>query len=55
LELQLGYRLDWGLIPSKGRGFISLPHCVQASFGVHPDFCPMGTGGSFARDKGAGA
>jgi hypothetical protein len=42
-----------GLIPGRRRDLYLL-HGVQTSFGAHPVFCPMGTGGSFPGGKAAG-
>jgi hypothetical protein len=38
-----------------GAGNFSLHHRVQNVSGAHPASYPMGTGGSFLRDKAAGA
>jgi hypothetical protein len=40
-------------IPAEAGNF-SLRRCVQTGSGPHPDFYPMGTGGSFPGGKAAG-
>jgi hypothetical protein len=56
--IALGYGLDnRGFrvrFPAKARNF-SLHHRVQNGSGAHPASYPMGTRGSFLRDKAAGA
>jgi hypothetical protein len=54
----LGYELDdrgSRVRFSAGAGNFSLHHRVQNGSGAHPAFYPMGTRGSFAGGKAAGA
>jgi len=44
-----------GVRISEGAGNFSLRHLLQAGSGAHPDSCPMGTEGSSAGGKAAGA
>jgi len=56
--IALGYGLDNGgsrvRFPAGAKNF-SLHHLFQNGSGAHPVYYPMGTGGSFPRDKAAGA
>jgi len=36
-------------------GYFPLCHHIQTGSGAHPASCPMGTEGSYSRDKAAGA
>jgi hypothetical protein len=46
------YGLD-GRSSIPGKGDFSLLNSVQTGSGAHPTSYPVGTGGSFPRDKGA--
>jgi hypothetical protein len=52
-------RLDWGVddwdsIPGRGNSkTISPCHCIQTESGAHSASNPMGTGGSYPRNKTA--
>jgi hypothetical protein len=49
---RLGYGLDRDAVPSKGSGgILSLRHRIQTDSGTHPASCPMGSWGSYPRDK----
>jgi hypothetical protein len=52
-DSSVGIAMDGkGSIPGRGK---ILHHGIQTGSGAHPAFYPMGTGGSFPRDKAAGA
>jgi hypothetical protein len=52
--IELGYRLYyWSFQSPQGWEFF-LHHRVQGGFGAHPDFCPMGSRGSFPGVKRPG-
>jgi hypothetical protein len=56
--IALGYGLDDRSSTVRfpvGAGTCSLLHRVQHGCGAHPAAAPMGTGGSFLGDLGAGA
>jgi hypothetical protein len=48
--LRAGWPGDRGLIPGRGRGFLS-NLCVQTDSGAHPASCTMGTPGPFPGGK----
>jgi hypothetical protein len=43
-----GWQRGWSSSPSRGK-----IHIIQTSYGAHPAYYPMGTGGSFPAGKAA--